>query len=150
MEIRADIEQMNQSTVVSMGWCKGTRTLGLLSLAIINLYLRNLVISTFFVVLDNYCESVPRRRFQSISKAGSWSRKEGQRIEDPVYSDFFLSRSSNPEAVLFSFRWIYTVLIKRPLSHTSMLWIWSLLSVTSQTWNRWTLLWRILKNPRHI
>ena len=34
----------------------------------------------------------------------TWSRKEGKRIEDQVYSDFFLPRSSNPEAVLFSFR----------------------------------------------
>jgi len=41
MEIRADTEQMNQLTIVSMGWCKGTRTLGLLNLAIRHLYLRN-------------------------------------------------------------------------------------------------------------
>lgn len=54
----------------------------------------------------------------------TWNREERKIIENQVYNDFFPPRGSNPEAVLrFHIRWIYTVLIKRPLSHPYMLWM---------------------------
>ena len=58
MEVRSDIEQMNQSTIVSIvsGWRKDTRTIELLTLSITCLYLRNLVIVMFHEVLDPCCD----------------------------------------------------------------------------------------------
>lgn len=90
MEIRADIERMSLWTTASLGWQNCPRALGLLSSVIVNLYVNNLGIFMFFVVLDSYCESVQRMIFQCMSVVGIYKMEWGFGVERP----YMLVRSS--------------------------------------------------------